>query len=479
MGKILSLGRVFFILLFANIAFANVAATVDKNMFYQGDVVTLQIKATGEDIEFPNIKDIAGFPITGTSTSEQIYVINGKTTRGKIVNYMFVPNNSMEIPPFIIKVNGQNYRTNKIAIKKTIPKVSTSKDSIVLLLETNKDTVYVGESIVATVTFKYKVGLNLIDAKLEPFKPNNFWVKGLKGEEPKEENGYMVYKSSFLVFPQKSGNLMLENQLITVAIKDVNSYDAKQLKVFSNNKVIKVLPLSKGLTVQGKYSIKATVDKTKTSSNEPTNLTISIEGLGNIDDIEEFLLDLPDQVVYSSKPTITSGLQNGEYGGTFTQKISIISDKSFTIPSIQFKYFDKELKKQVDINTTSFFIQVSGKKKTPAKVLEQGVVQTVTSHKEDESTKYFYGFGGIIFGSLVTFLFLRKKAIQSAPKERPLAVAIKKAKTDKELYDLLLPYSQKIELKTSIKQLEENLYFNKTNKIDRKELLEILQSEMI
>jgi hypothetical protein len=220
---------------------------------------------------------------------------------------------------------------------------------------------------------------------------------------------------------------MLENQLITVAIKDINSYDAKQLKIFSNNKVIKVLPLSKGLTVQGKYSIKATVDKTKTSSNEPTNLTISIEGLGNIDDIEEFLLNLPDQVVYSSKPTITSGLQNGDYGGTFTQKISIISDKSFTIPSIQFKYFDKELKKEVDINTTSFFIQVSGKKKTPAKVLEQGLVQTVTSNKEDESTKYFYGFGGIIFGSLVTFLFLRQKSDSICPKRETIGCSDKKS----------------------------------------------------
>jgi hypothetical protein len=60
-----------------------------------------------------------------------------------------------------------------------------------------------------------------------------------------------------------------------------------------------------------------------------------------------------------------------------------------------------------------------------------------------------------------------------------LAVAIKKAKTDKELYDLLLPYSQKIELKTFIKQLEENLYFNKINKIDKKELLEIFKSEEI
>jgi len=479
MKTISNLGKILFLLLFAHNLFANVLATVDKKLFYKGDTVTLQIKATGEDIAFPNLKDIAGFPIVGTSTSEQIYVVNGKTTRGKIVNYMFIPNNSMVIPPFDVKVNGNNFKTNAIAIKQTIPQVSKGKDDIVLLLETNKDKVYVGEAIVTTVIFKYKVGINLVDAKLEPFQPNNFWVKGLQGEEPKEENGYMVYKSSFLVFPQKSGNLRLENQLISVALKDVNSYDTKQLKVFSNDKVIKVLPLSSGLSVQGKYTINATVDKTETSNNDPTNLTISIDGFGNIDDIEEFTLDLPEQVVYSSKPTITSGLQDGNYGGTFTQKISIISDKDFEIPPITFKYFDKTTAKEVEISTPSFLIKVTGKKKKPTKVLEQGVVQTVTSHKEDGNTKYFYGFGGILFGTLVTLLWMRKKAIQSAPKERPLEVAIKKVKTDKELYDLLLPYSQKIELKIFIKQLEENLYFSKTNKIDKKELLEIFTSDTL
>jgi len=480
MNKISSLGKILFLLLLTHNLFANVLATVDKKLFYKGDTVTLQIKATGEDIEFPNIKDIAGFPIVGTTTSEQIYVINGKTTRGKIVNYMFIPSTSVEIPPFIVKVNRQNFKTNTISIKQTIPQVSKGKDDIVLLLETNRDQVYVGEAIVATIIFKYKVGINLVDAKLEPFKPNNFWVKGLKGDEPKEENGYIVYKSSFLVFPQESGTLKLDNQLISVALKDVNSYDAKQLKVFSNDKIIKVLPLSSGLSVQGKYTINATVDKTETSSNEPINVTIFIEGLGNIDDIGEFTLDLPEQVVYSSKPTITSGLQDGNYGGTFTQKISIISDRDFEVPPITLKYFDKTIKEEVQISTTPFLIKVNGKKKVQSKVLEQGSVQTVASdNTTDTNVKYYYGFGGIFFGALVTFLWMRKKAIQSAPKEKPFEIAVKKAKTDKELYDLLLPYSQKIELKIFIKQLEENLYFSKMNKIDKKELLEIFKSEEI
>lgn len=480
MKKISSLGKAILLIIFTNLLFSNVTATVDKKLFYAGDSVTLQIKATGENIEFPDIKDIAGFPIVGTSTSEQIYVINGKTTRGKMVNYSFVPSNSMEIPSFSIVVNGRKELTPKIAIKKTTPQVSTAKDAVILTLSTLKDKVYVGEAIETAITFKYKVGLNIVDAKLEPFKPKNFWVKELKGDDPKEENGYMVYKTTFLVFPQKSGELKLGNQLISVSIKDFNSYETKELKVFSNDKAITVQPLGGGLSVQGEYKIQASVDKTATTSNNPTNLTLSIEGFGNIDDIEEFKLDLPEQVVYSSKPTITQAYENGRYGGTFIQKISIISDRNFTIPPITFKYFDKKTKKEIDLKTTAFNIKVIGKKKNQVKVLEEGTADVTTTQGNSKGEeKYFYLFGGLILGSFITYFLMRKKYPKAKQKERPFEVNIKKAKTDKELYDLLLPYSQKVELKEIIKQLEENLYFSKINKIDKNAILEVFESEEI
>jgi hypothetical protein len=349
---------------------------------------------------------------------------------------------------------------------------------LVLLLETAKEKAYVGEAIETTISFKYKIGTTIVDAKIEPFKPNNFWVKELKNEEPREENGYMVYKSSFLIFPQKSGKIKLGNQLLTLALKNINTYDIKQVKIFSNDKTISVEPLPEKLTIQGKYAIKALVDKTETTTNQPINLTIKIEGLGNIDDIGEFILDLPEQVVYSSKPTITSSYKDGKYGGVFTQKISILSNKDFDIPAIVFKYFDKTSKKPQIIETTPFFIKVSGEKKIGQKVIENGAIQVgVQTIKEDVTIKYFYAFGGMGFGALVTFLLMRKK--EEKIEERAFDIAIKKAKNDKELYDLLIPYSQNNALKSYIKQLEENIYGAKTNTIDKKAIIEILQDEFV
>lgn len=474
--QILNRGKIVFILLYINILFGDVTTTVDKTVFYDGDKITYQIKATGKDIIFPNIPNIGGFPILGVGTAEQIYVQNGKTSRGKTISYTFTPNRSLQIPSFNLTIDGKKFQTNPILLKKIEPQISTKNDDLILLLETAKENAYVGEAIETTIVFKYKIGITIVDAKIEPFKPNNFWVKELKNEEPREENGYMVYKSSFLIFPQKSGKIKLGNQLLTLALKNINTYDIKQVKIFSNDKTINVTPLPQKLTIQGKYAIKAVVDKTETTTNEPVNLTIKIEGFGNIDDIGEFVLDLPKQVVYSSKPLITGNYVDGKYGGSFSQKISILSNKDFEIPPILFKYFDKTAKKIEVVETTPFFIKVTGEKKVTQKVIENGATKEAVQIKEDDGlVKYLYAFGGMGFGALVTFLLMRKK--EEKVREKPFDMSIKKAKTDKELYDLLMPYSQNEGLKNTIKRLEENIYKEGKNEIDKKAIIEILKDE--
>jgi hypothetical protein len=57
----------------------------------------------------------------------------------------------------------------------------------------------------------------------------------------------------------------------------------------------------------------------------------------------------------------------------------------------------------------------------------------------------------------------------------PLIKRIKKAKEDKQLYDILLPYIQDENIKTYIVQLEKNIYGKEVNKIDKKALVEYLK----
>ncbi len=110
-------------------------------------------------------------------------------------------------------------------------------------------------------------------------------------------------------------------------------------KIYSNSLTINVRPLPNGLELYGDFKISASVDKKRVHTNKPVNLTIRVEGEGNIDDIKKFELNLDNAVIYSDEPKIKSKLINGKYYGEFTQKIAIIADNNFTIPPFKHKVF--------------------------------------------------------------------------------------------------------------------------------------------
>jgi hypothetical protein len=80
-------------------------------------------------------------------------------------------------------------------------------------------------------------------------------------------------------------------------------------------------------------------------------------------------------------------------------------------------------------------------------------------------------FFGIILGSLITFIILKNKNTRRK-QDRPIDIQIKKARGDKELYEVLLPFVQDPFIDDIMKKLEENMYKNTKNKINKKEILE-------
>lgn len=77
------------------------------------------------------------------------------------------------------------------------------------------------------------------------------------------------------------------------------------------------------------------------------------------------------------------------------------------------------------------------------------------------------------FGLLLAFVLLQmRKFIAKFSNKSALCVKISKAKTDKTLFELLLPYSSADKIiDETLKKLEENLYQGKNHKIDKKALM--------
>ncbi|MDX1808810.1 MAG: BatD family protein [Sulfurospirillaceae bacterium] len=500
------LGKIFAVALFTTTLFAGVKAYVNQSAIYSGDSISFTISIDGQNPKFPNITQIGAYSVLGVSSSQSVNIINGDYKSVVSKTYEFSPTKSMTIPSFKVESDGKTYNTTPIEIKVLKPSASKPTDEVSISMVANKNKVYVGEPIKLAVKVKYKLNANIDKISLTEPKMDNFWVK--KSDKPVQSmNGDTVIQTyNYLIFPQNSGNFTIDPIIAKIGkvsrtntggslggnfFNDpfFNAFNSqiRWKKIFSNDLNVSVKPLPDNLEVYGSFHINASVDKSETFANKPVNLTIKIDGTGNIDDIKKFSVNMPNVVEYSDNPTVRSGLNAGHYGGVFSQKVALIADKDFVIPSLKFTYFDKNLKKVVTKETKPISIKVKGGVKVEAapkidtldsktnntKAPSVSIKNNVSNNTEVPYLKYIFLLLGFVLGCIVTFLFVGKNRKTKKKQELPIIKQIKKAKNNKELFDVLLS-SQKDDpfIQNIVEKLEENIYRKGQHKFSKKELIE-------
>lgn len=473
----------FFIALFLTNLLFGVSAKVNKKVAYIGDSVTLKLSAKGKDIVFPDIKDVAGYKIESISSGQQVTYVNGKFNKEISKSIVFTPLKSITVPSYEVEVDGKIEKTKPISL--VIKKRPEGKiEPFTLEMKTNKKEAYVGEPIELTVIFKRSLEENVVDVRFEPSKFDGFWVKQQQKQTKSFEGDYEVHTLKYTLFPQQSGHFNIEPAKINVGIqrktRDMLEMFARRIKwrgVFSNSLEFEISSLPEGLNIYGDFNIETVADKKKLKAGEPLNFTIKINGKGNIDDIEDFDLNIPGAMVYADKGKRSSFIENGRHKGTFTQKFAIISDQNYTIPSLGFKFFDEATKSKKALATKSFDIEVTGSIQKSKAVIEKATPQKTAKLKNAVQKEpvgilenILYLIAGFFIGiiSLAVFRFFRYR---KKDKETSLQMKIKKAKDDKKLLSILLPYNKKSkEITKTIEMLEENIYLRKSHKIDKKDL---------
>ena len=518
------LGKIALFLLFPLfLTAASVKITVDKPAIYPGDTVSFTIVANGKkEVKFPDIKDIEGFPIIGTSNSQSTIIINNEIKKTFSKTYTFSPSKEVEIPSFEVEIDGKIYKTNPVKIKILTPQPSSKNQKVSLEIKASKKELYVGEPVKVDIIFKKRADVKIDKVEIEEPKFENFWVKRVNGVKKGVEGEYITQTYSFIIFPQKSGKLKINpiSAKIGSVVKTRRggifddpffndpffnnpffqsfSSKIKWEKIFSNSLEFNVKPLPDSLEIYGDFIIEAKADKTTVKANKPVNLTIQIAGEGNIDDIKKFDIEIPNAVVYADDPKISTKIENDKYVGTFTQKIAIIADRSFTIPPIEFRYFDKNLKKEVVKKTKPIKIKVIGSsqsttpltaktdkieknKKQKEQKKEETKKDKISSSSKEENPfiKYLFMIIGYLLGALSILGVYKFQEFKQRPKkELPVIKKIKKSKTDKELFKILLPYAKESEfIKKVLEKLEKNIYDKENNKIDKEELIEYFEEK--
>jgi hypothetical protein len=485
------LGNFIILIITTSTLFAKVALKVDKLGFYKTDSVNITIEATGDKIEFPNISSIGGYNIVGVANSSQTTIINSKVSHTKSKTYTIYPQKSFTIEPMRVIVDGKEEWTPKKEVKLLKPSQKVKKGGdFIFELKANKTHLKVGESTTLKLILKKKAEVRADKILIGEFKNSNFWIKKLGDYNHYIDGEYEVYVYEYQITPQKAGNFIIDPVQANIGILtqdriggfndpffDQFFQTMKYKKLFSNSLSFKVDPLPQNVEVFGEFEIFTSVDKKEVEANKPVNLTIKILGEGNVEDIKKFSLNIPEAVIYSDDPKTKSYVKNGKTYGEFLQKIAIIADKNYTIPSIEFKYFDKTKNKVITKKTKPISIKVKGEAKvgktpkivTATKTPVRKEKEKIVIEKEDSYIKYIYLVVGVILGSLLTFASFKLRLTKKEP--TPLQKRIRKAKSDKELYDILLPFATDEKIKKILERLEANIYKGKKNKIDKESIV--------
>ncbi len=478
------IGRLFALILLPIFLFANVTAKLDKPTIYRGDSVKLILEAEGDDVNFPQIDKIGGFRVMGTATSQSINIINGKSSKKLSKSYTFIPTHSVKIPSFTIEVDGKSLQTKPLKLQVLDPAKALRDQSVQLLLKADKKRAFVGENIKVDLIFKHDPSVKYDKVVINPPSFEGFWVKRLPKERTFACGDFICEGYSFILTPQQAGNFK-----IPPTSARLGRYDPAQNRgglfndpffddpffnslrgrlswrqIYSNDLNLTVDPLPKGVELFGSYTMNATVDKQSVSAGKPVNLTITIKGSGNLDDIPPFKLDIPDAVVYSDKPEVHTHIEGEKSVGSFEQKIAIVADNNFTISALTLKYYDQSDKEIKRLSTKPISVTVTGGSKR-ANVTPQSKVQATQpssepvaspSPKSDQhmpqmgesaSQKYPLLYGVLIFlAGMLTMLGVQRliKILRNKRSKRELTLADKvaKAKENNTLYHLLLPYAK-------------------------------------
>lgn len=478
--KKLSLGSIFLTIFFSVKVFADVNLVVDTPEIYRGDMAQITIIANGSNVEFPTIQEIAGYDVTPLGSSSRTININGKITRTIGQSYAFKPDKDVVIPPFTVKIRGDEHKTQEGKIKVLEPTASKDGDEYILEAIPEKNSLVEGESINFSLVFKRKIDTMIDALEIIPFDIKNLNFKQVGNIKTYVDGEYTVEKINFLITPLKGGEYEIPPFGIKVGeiVSTSLFVDYKWKKVYSKPFKLSVSFLPSGIINYGDFNIKASVDKHEVEVDEPVNLTLEIEGSGNIDDIEKFPLKMENVMIYSEKADVNENLKNNKFGGKFVQKFALVSDKDYTIPSFSFKFLDSKTNEIKTIKTNEINIKVNSKNistKPKIETSDSTVSRSDVTTKVESKNSYFNLIIGFILGALVFFIAFKFRK-KDAKKDMSIELLIKKSKSDKELFDILLPYAKKDEtVDKALTKLEENLYKGSKHNIDKKELIEAMQ----
>lgn len=382
-------------------------------------VNTMKVK----DFRAPSITDFE--VLMGPSRSQQTstQIINGNVSSSSSLTYTYVLSAQKEgtftIPGAVIKVDGEEYKSNSVTVKVLPPDQSNgiggrgtsqqgnssssassniSNKDLFMTATVNKTKVHEQEAIL--LTYKIYTVLNLTElqgGKMPDLKgfhtqevslPRN---KTFSLEHYQGRNYRTLVWSQYVLFPQQTGKLEIPSITYTGIIEQPNrnidpfdaffnggsAYVSIRKQIVTPKVSIEVVPLptnkpeSFGGAV-GDFSLTSSINSKTVKTGDAVTVKIVLSGTGNMKLIDTPEVKFPsDFEVYDPKVDNKFSLtQSGLTGNKVFEYLAIPRHAGkYTIPGVEFTYFDLNSNTYKTLKTESYEVNVDKGKGDASQVL--------------------------------------------------------------------------------------------------------------
>lgn len=347
-----------------------------------------------------------------TSTQQSFSMVNGKTTHSASVTYTYVlmatKNGTFTIPAAHATVDGKAAASQalKITVSGKVAQSSQQQSSqqqqrrparvdragsrisgndLFIKVTANKKRVHEQEPVLLTYKVYTQVELTQLEGKmpdLNGFHTQEIPLPQQKTFHVETVNGRpynCVTWSQYVMFPQMSGKLEIPaltfKGIVVQQNPNVDPFEAffnggsgyievkKEIKAPAVTIQVDPLPdkpanFSGGV---GRFTIAASLDKETVKAGDPVNVHVVVSGVGNMKLLKQPELTVPkDFDKYDAKQTDKTKLSADGVSGSIAYDILIVPRNmgKYTIPAIEYVYFDTQSKSYKTITTKPLTLNV-------------------------------------------------------------------------------------------------------------------------
>ena len=362
------------------------------------------------DFRAPNIKgfDVLMGPSRSTQSSTQI--VNGNVTSTSTITFTYIlmaeKEGTYSIPGAMIVADGKNYTSNSVSVKVLPPDQSATGNNnnarssrnqvnsgkitdkeLFITATASKTNVYEQEAILLTYKIYTQVNLTQLHGDmpdLKGFHTQEVELPSQKQWSLEHYNGRnyntTVY-SQYVLFPQQSGKLEIPSITFEGTISQLVASDDPFDAFFNGGsnyvnvkknivtpKVainVKELPTGKPANFSGgvgEFSLSSSINTQELKTNDAITIKLVISGTGNMKLINTPEVGFPqDFEIYDPKVDNKFNLtRDGLTGSKVIEYLAIPRHAgTYTIPPIEFSYFDLKTQSYKTLKTDPYTINVA------------------------------------------------------------------------------------------------------------------------